>query len=197
MGVTRATPSRRRRAASISLSSGAVLVAKVEDLLNDVANGRQRVELSALDGVEDAPQLGVVGHRALEVSLGARRGDGEDLARQVPPPPLLQPAVSLEMRVVLLDPLPQLEDVLLPHRLGEDAEVAARAHRADEDALVEEVVGEADPVAEERARAERARGVDRDHPDRPPRRAQVADERADQARLADSRRPRYADDVRV
>src|SRR5207247_2948841 len=85
----------------------------------------------------------------------------------------------------------------LERRLGEPAEVAARAHRADEDALVEEVVGEADPVAEERARAERARGVDRDHPDRPPRRAQVADERADQARLADSRRPRYADDVRV
>ena len=39
----------------------------------------------------------------------------------------------------------------LQRRLGEPAEVAARAHRADEDAGVEEVVAEPDPVAEQRA----------------------------------------------
>ena len=77
----------------------------------------------------------------------------------------------------------------LQRRLGEAAGVAARAHRADEDAGVEEVVGEADPVAEQRALRERARRVDRDDADRLLPRAQVADERRDQARLADAGRP--------
>ena len=53
----------------------------------------------------------------------------------------------------------------LQRRLGEPAEVAARAHRADEDAGVEEVVGEADAVAEQRALRERARRVDGDDAD--------------------------------
>ena len=55
----------------------------------------------------------------------------------------------------------------LQRRLREAAEVAARAHRADEDAGVEEVVGQADAVAEQRAVRERARRVDGDHADRP------------------------------
>ena len=55
--------------------------------------------------------------------------------------------------------------------------MAARAHRADEDALVEEVVGEADAVAEQRALRERARRVDRDHADGLAQAADVADER--------------------
>ena len=54
----------------------------------------------------------------------------------------------------------------LQRRLGETAEVAARPHRADEDVGVEEVVGEPDPVAEQRAVRERARGIDRDDADR-------------------------------
>ena len=54
----------------------------------------------------------------------------------------------------------------LQRRLGETAEMAARPHRADEDAGVEEVVGEADAVAEQRAVRERARRVDRDDADR-------------------------------
>ena len=53
----------------------------------------------------------------------------------------------------------------LQRRLGETAEGAARGHRADEDAGVEEVVGETDPVAEQGAAGERARGVDREHRD--------------------------------
>ena len=44
--------------------------------------------------------------------------------------------------------------------------VAARAHRADEDVGVEEVLGEPDPVAEQRSLGERARRVDRDDADR-------------------------------
>ena len=50
----------------------------------------------------------------------------------------------------------------LQRRLREPAEMAARPHRADEDAGVEEVVGEPDPVAEQRALRERARRIDRD-----------------------------------
>ena len=45
--------------------------------------------------------------------------------------------------------------------LGEPAQVSARAHRADVDARIEEVVGEPDAVAEKRAARERAR---RDRP---------------------------------
>ena len=79
----------------------------------------------------------------------------------------------------------------LQRRLGEPAEVAARPHRADEDAGIEEVVGEPDPVAEQRAVRERARRVDRDDADAcAPRAAHVADERRDQARLADAGRAR-------
>ena len=84
----------------------------------------------------------------------------------------------------------------LQRRLGEAARVAAGAHRADEHAGVEEVLGEPDPVAEERAAGERARRVDRDHA-RPssPRRAHVGDERRDQARLADAGSSGEADDA--
>ena len=56
----------------------------------------------------------------------------------------------------------------LERRLGEPAEVAARPHRADEDARVEEVVREPDAVAEQRSVGERARRVDGDHADRAP-----------------------------
>ena len=49
----------------------------------------------------------------------------------------------------------------LERRLGQTAEVPAGSHRADEDARVEEVVDEADPVAEQRPLRERAR---RDRP---------------------------------
>ena len=60
----------------------AVLLANVEHLLHDLANGRQRVELAALHLVEQPPQLGVAGDRLLEMRLRACRGDREDLARR-------------------------------------------------------------------------------------------------------------------
>ena len=53
----------------------------------------------------------------------------------------------------------------LQRRLREPAERAARRHRADEDAGVEEVLGQADAVAEQRAAAERRGRVDREHRD--------------------------------
>src|SRR5204862_5372942 len=83
----------------------------------------------------------------------------------------------------------------LKRGFGEAAEVAAGAHRADEHLGVEEMVREADPVAEERPLRERARRVDRDHPDRALLLAHVADERADQARLADTALPGDPDRV--
>jgi hypothetical protein len=83
----------------------------------------------------------------------------------------------------------------LERRLREAAEVAARAHRPDEDARVEEVVAEPDPVSEQRALGERARRVDRDHADALLVAAHVPDERADQRGLADARRTRHADGV--
>src|SRR5436305_11165620 len=66
-GVTRATPSRRARAASMSRRSGAVPVANVKHLLEDLLHGREWVELAALHGVEHPPELGIVAHRPLEV----------------------------------------------------------------------------------------------------------------------------------
>src|SRR5262245_62138229 len=50
-GVTRATPSRRRRASSISGRPGTIAL-ELEHLLHDLAHGRQRIELASLDRVE-------------------------------------------------------------------------------------------------------------------------------------------------
>ena len=84
----------------------------------------------------------------------------------------------------------------LQRRLGEPAEMPARAHRADEDARVEEVVAEADAVAEQRAlRERRSTGRPRSTPTLCSAAADVADERADQRRLADARRAGDADGV--
>src|SRR5437764_286310 len=69
-----ATPSRRRRAASMSVSVGPVVsvaIRDVKDLLHDLANGGQRVELTILNLVEQPPQLVVAFHRALEMNLRA------------------------------------------------------------------------------------------------------------------------------
>ena len=68
----------------------------------------------------------------------------------------------------------------LERRLREATEMAAGAHRADVDAGIEEVLGESDPVAEQRSLRERARRVDRDDPDREPALSDQADEGSDQ-----------------
>jgi hypothetical protein len=89
------------------------------------------------------------------------------------------------------------EEQRLERRLGEPAQVPARAHRPDVDAGIEEVVGEPDAVAEEGAARERARRVDRDDADGAPQPAHVANEGADQRRLADAGRAGDAERVRV
>src|SRR5579864_2049081 len=117
---TRATPSRRVRAASMSASVGAVFVAaNVEHLLHDLSDGAQRVELPTLYLVQEPPELGIVGDRAFEVPFRARGGDGEDLAGEVARSPLGELSRRLEVRAVRLDLLPELGDVLAARRLGE------------------------------------------------------------------------------
>src|SRR5438105_5257835 len=111
-GVTRATPSRRPRAASMSRRPGAVSVANVENLVEDLVHRRQRIELAALDGVDNASQLRIVGDRPLEVRLRPRRGDGEHLLRQIPATALLEQPVAFEKRPVRDDLLPAAVEVL-------------------------------------------------------------------------------------
>jgi hypothetical protein len=67
--------------------------------------------------------------------------------------------------------------------------VSARPHRPDVDARIEEVLGEADAVAQERAVGEGARGVDGDDTDGRVLLAQVVAQGRDEARLADARWP--------
>src|SRR6266545_8050330 len=110
----------RERASWMSASVGAVrCVANLEHLLKDLTHGRQRIELAPLHLVEQPPQLRIVGHRPLEVRLRATGRDGEDFARQVLAPPLLQPPLRLEVRPVLLDLRPELGNVLSVCGVGE------------------------------------------------------------------------------
>jgi hypothetical protein len=126
----------------------------VEDLLHDRADRRQRIELARLHRVEQPPQLRIVGHRALQVRRRPRRRDGEHLAGQILPPPLLQAAVVLQERAVRLEPLPELLDPLAPERL--------REHDRHVPFPVAELQDRAD-VVEHRLRGRVVALVDRDH----------------------------------
>ena len=81
----------------------------------------------------------------------------------------------------------------LERRLRESAEMPARAHRADVDVGIEEVVSEPDPVAEESALRERARRIHGDDAHRAAETPGMPDERADEGRLPDAGRPGDAD----
>src|SRR5947208_6250699 len=118
-GVTRATPSGRSRARSLSGSPGAVAVAIVnpEHLLEYLSHRRQRVELTCLHLGEQPSQLGVVRDRLLEVPARPARRNREDLAREIRAAPLLELPALLEERTMLLDLLPQLGHVLAAHGL--------------------------------------------------------------------------------
>src|SRR5207253_10830456 len=83
----------------------------------------------------------------------------------------------------------------LERRFRKAPEMAAGPHRADEDLGVEEVVGAADPVAEQGPVRERARRIDRDDADCLAVLADSTDERRDQARLADAWRARDPDGI--
>src|SRR6266568_7263004 len=90
-GVTRATPSRRERAASMSGSVGARSVAaNSEHLLQDLTNSTQGVELTALHLVEQAAQLRIVCDGELQVAFCPRGCDREHLAREIAAAPLLE-----------------------------------------------------------------------------------------------------------
>src|SRR6266513_4460395 len=107
----------RSRACWLSARVGPVRVAKFEHPLQYFPNGRKWIQLSALDLVEQPPQLRVVGDRALEVRLRAPGSDREHLAGQVLPPALVEQPIGLEVLSVLLDLRPQSLDVLASHRL--------------------------------------------------------------------------------
>src|SRR5437764_14478681 len=101
------------RAASISVSVGPVVsVANVEHLVHDLSNGREWVELSALHLVEQPPQLGIPGDRALEMGLRAGGGDREHPASGIPAPPLLQQPFAFEEGAVGPVLPPRLRPVL-------------------------------------------------------------------------------------
>src|ERR1700730_9523482 len=140
-GVTRATPSRRERAASMSGSVGAVSVAaNSEHLLQDLTNRAQWVELAALHLVEEPTQLRIVRDSMLEMPLRPRRGDCEYLAGKIARPPFLELPRLLEMRPVRLELLPQLGDVLAGCRRGQDdrrTPLAALVERKDRAHLIQ------------------------------------------------------------
>src|SRR5579862_1258938 len=119
-GVTRACAPIRSRAAWMSESVGVVLVAKVEYLPKDRTHGGERVELSALDRVEEAAQLGIGGDDVLEMPPGAGRRDREYLRGEMLRPALLQQPRRLEMGAMRRDFLPEGFDPLAAERLGEN-----------------------------------------------------------------------------
>src|SRR5437660_4600708 len=100
----------------MSLSSGPV---NVKHLVEDLTDGRERVELPALHLVEQAPQLGIVGDRVLEMRLRPGGRDREHLAGEVAAATLVQLTGFLEMRAVRGDRVPQFGDALASRRLCE------------------------------------------------------------------------------
>src|SRR5436305_11226758 len=100
----------------MSVSSGAV---NVEDLVEDLTDGAERVELPALHLVEQAAQLGIVAYRVLEMHLRPRGRDREHLAGEIAPATLVELLRLLEMGSMRSDLLPQLGHALAARRLGE------------------------------------------------------------------------------
>src|SRR5512133_2359571 len=112
-------PARPARAASISVSVGPVVsvaIRDVKDLLHDLANRRERVELTILNLVEQPPQLVVALYRALEMQLHSRRRDGEHLPREVLAAALLEQSLAFQEGSVGRDLLPELGHVLAASR---------------------------------------------------------------------------------
>ena len=81
-------------------------------------------------------------------------------------------------------------------RRGKAAGVAAGRHRADEDVTVAGICLHPDPVAEQRAAGDRARGVDGHDADRAPGRADALDQRRDEGGLSRAGRPGDPDEMR-
>src|SRR5260370_40186454 len=99
----------RSRAARMSASVGVVVVVAigdVEDGAKDCTDSAQRVEFSALDRVEEPPQLGISDHGALEMPPRPSRRDSENLGREMLPATLLEQSPGLEVGTWRLDLLP-------------------------------------------------------------------------------------------
>ena len=135
-GVTRAIPSMRpasrldvgeRRGCRPGLHARPVLVLDPVHVLEDLTDGRERVELAGLDAGEQLRELGLLRHRRLQVRLRPARRRGEHLAGQVLPPPLLEQSLRLEEASVLLDLGPELGNVLASHGLRQDDRRSPRA----------------------------------------------------------------------
>ena len=69
----------------------------------------------------------------------------------------------------------------LERRFAEPAKRATVRHRADKDSLIKEVVGQTDPIAEQRALREGRGWIDREHADAATLLAPQRGERADQS----------------
>ena len=143
---------------------------------------------------DDVGDLHHPGLQRLDRVAGARHQGEHDRVGVVDDVDLgLADADGLDQDVVLAGGVHRQRD--LEGGLGEAPERAARGHRTDEDPLVEEVVGEADPVAEQGALREGARGVDREHRHLAVGLAQLRGQRPDQGALADPGRAGEADDA--
>ena len=159
----------------------------------DLAHHRVRQRMVGLVDDDDVRDLHHAGLERLDRVAGAGDQHQHDRVGVVDHVDLgLPDADRLEEDVLLAGGVHQQRG--LQRRLGQPAERAARRHRADEHAGVEEVLGEPDPVAQQRAAAERRGRVDREHRDLAVQRALVLDQRADQRRLAGAGRPGEADD---
>jgi len=76
-------------------SVGAAVVANAVHLVEDLPHRRERVELARLHLVQEASELRLVGDRLLQMGLGPARREGEDLAREVLPPALVEEPAGL------------------------------------------------------------------------------------------------------
>src|SRR6476646_9910281 len=109
------------RSRASEMSAAPIVAIDPEHLFDDLPYRGQRIELAVGDLVQQAAQLRILGDGVLEVRLRPRGGNREDLAREVPPPPLLQQVLALEVGAVLADPRPELVDILTPLGLVDGA----------------------------------------------------------------------------
>ena len=145
--------SRGARGASDStprISRTIVSVSGWSALLTTITSG-----ISITPGLQRLDRVARAGHQHEHDRVGVV--DDVDLG--------LADADGLEEHVVAC-PAASISSAACSAASDEPAERAAVGHRADEDARVEEVLGQADAVAEQRALGERRGGVDRQHGDR-------------------------------
>ena len=206
---------------AVALEAGAVLADRVPETVDPLAaqrlgqhdrrlRRRRRERQHLAHVVRGLPRLGMVGlvdrdqvgdlhdpglERLHRVAGSGHQHEDDGVGDREHADVALAGADRLEEDDVLARGVEQ--EQRLQRRFRQAARVAARAHRADEDAGVEEMIGEPDPVAEQRPLREGARRIDRDDADRLAEPAHVLDERGDQARLPHAGRSGEPDGVRA